>query len=137
MRRTLLCKVKKQLMMNDLSHLSKLSKLMQNIERRRTLQTLLYSGFFSKINCNLFLMEQTKFEQSERSESLVTTSEASQIIFYLVFESNEIRKKKINDLTPRRFAPQLQLMDLELWKVCLFEKVCDIVRDSFWIIIVD
>ena len=51
--------------MNDLSHLSKVSKLMQNIERRRTLQTLLYSGFFSKINCNLFWMEQTKFERSE------------------------------------------------------------------------
>ena len=93
MRRTLLCKVKKQLMMNDLSHLSKLSKLMQNIERRRTLQTLLYSGFFSKINCNLFLMEQTKFERSELNESLVATSEATQIIFYFVFESTEIRKK--------------------------------------------
>ena len=68
-RRKTLCKVKKQLMMNDLSHLSKLSKLMQNIEseRRRTLQTFLYSGFFSKINCNLYQVEQTNFERSEKS----------------------------------------------------------------------
>ena len=67
-RRKTLCKVKKQLMMNDLSHLSKLSKLMQNIEsERRTLQTFLYSGFFPKINCNLYQVEQTNFERIEKS----------------------------------------------------------------------
>ena len=39
-RRKTLCKVKKQLMMNDLSHLSKLSKLMQNIESEEELYKL-------------------------------------------------------------------------------------------------
>ena len=65
-RRKTLCKVKKQLMMNDLSHLSKLSKLMQNIEEE------LYKLFFTvdsfqKINCNLYQVEQTNFERSEKS----------------------------------------------------------------------
>ena len=42
-RRKTLCKVKKQLMMNDLSHLSKLSKLMQNIESEEELYKLFFT----------------------------------------------------------------------------------------------
>ena len=62
-------------MMNDLSHLSKLSKLMQNIEsERRTLQTFLYSGFFQKnklqfisSGANKFRAKRKKFLRSEIS----------------------------------------------------------------------
>ena len=62
-RRKTLCKVKKQLMMNDLSHLSKLSKLMQNIESEEELYKLLFTvDSFQKINCNLYQVEQTNFE---------------------------------------------------------------------------